>query len=43
MKILVTGDRGYIGSVLVKVLQDKNYFVVGLDAGYSTQFYQIFI
>ena len=24
----------YIGSVLVKVLQDKNYFVVGLDAGY---------
>ena len=33
-KILVTGDRGYIGSVLVPVLQWRGYEVLGFDAGY---------
>lgn len=31
---MVTGDRGYIGSVLVPILRDKGYDVVGYDAGY---------
>jgi len=31
---MVTGDRGYIGSVLVPILKEKNYEVVGYDAGY---------
>ena len=34
MKIMVTGDRGYIGTVLVSMLQEKNYDVVGFDSGY---------
>ena len=34
MRVLVTGDQGYIGSVLVGVLQDKGYEVSGLDVGY---------
>ena len=34
MRVLVTGDQGYIGSVLVGVLQDKGYKVTGLDVGY---------
>jgi nucleoside-diphosphate-sugar epimerase len=34
MKILVTGDRGYIGTVLVSILQEKGYEVVGYDSGY---------
>jgi len=34
MKIMVTGDRGYIGSVLVPILITKKYSVVGLDSGY---------
>lgn len=34
MKVLVTGSKGYIGSVLVEVLLDRGYEVVGLDAGY---------
>jgi nucleoside-diphosphate-sugar epimerase len=33
-KILVTGDVGYIGSVLTTMLQDKGYEVVGFDTGY---------
>ena len=33
-KILVTGDRGYIGSVLVPTLVDLGYEVRGIDAGY---------
>jgi nucleoside-diphosphate-sugar epimerase len=32
MRILVTGVAGYIGSVLVKQLLDKNYRVLGLDS-----------
>tara|TARA_B100000029_G_scaffold485697_2_gene539289 strand:- start:2118 stop:3161 length:1044 start_codon:yes stop_codon:yes gene_type:complete len=34
VKVLVTGDRGYIGSVLTGVLSSRGYSVVGLDAGY---------
>lgn len=31
MKVLVTGSRGYIGTVLVPMLQQKNHEVIGLD------------
>ena len=34
MNILVTGDRGYIGSVLVNILQKKGYSVTGFDTGF---------
>ena len=34
MRILLTGDRGYIGSVLVSELVEKGYEVVGLDIGF---------
>jgi nucleoside-diphosphate-sugar epimerase len=34
MKVLVDGDRGYIGAVLVPVLLDAGHEVVGLDAGW---------
>lgn len=34
MNILVTGDRGYIGSVLVPLLIDKGFNVIGFDAEY---------
>ena len=34
MKLLVTGDLGYIGSVLVPILVQRGYEVVGLDVGY---------
>jgi nucleoside-diphosphate-sugar epimerase len=33
-KILVTGDVGYIGSVLTSMLRDKSYDVRGYDTGY---------
>ena len=36
MRIMVTGDRGYIGAVLVSILKEKGYEVVGYDAGYFT-------
>lgn len=32
--VLVTGDRGYIGSVLVEVLAERGVRVVGYDTGY---------
>jgi nucleoside-diphosphate-sugar epimerase len=32
--ILVTGNLGYIGSVLTNVLKEQNYNVTGLDVGY---------
>ena len=34
MKILVTGNLGYVGSVLVPELILKNYDVIGFDIGY---------
>ncbi len=33
-KILVTGDIGYIGSVLTTMLHEKSYNVCGFDTGY---------
>lgn len=33
-RVLVTGNLGYIGSVLTDILYEKNYDVVGLDIGY---------
>lgn len=34
MKILVTGNQGYIGSVLVPMLQENGHEVIGYDIGY---------
>src|SRR3989338_6988668 len=34
MKVLVTGNQGYIGSVLTEFLQACGHGVVGFDAGY---------
>jgi nucleoside-diphosphate-sugar epimerase len=34
MRVLVAGDRGYIGAVLVPMLLDSGHEVVGLDAGW---------
>lgn len=33
MRVLVTGDKGYIGSVLISVLTEAGYQVSGLDSG----------
>ena len=34
VKVLVTGDKGYVGSVLTDVLLHSGYSVVGFDTGY---------
>lgn len=34
MRILVTGSNGYIGQVLVQMLHEAKYDVLGLDTGY---------
>ena len=34
MRVLVDGDRGYMGAVLVPLLQQAGHEVVGLDAGW---------
>lgn len=34
MRVLVTGDRGYIGAVLVPFIQTAGHEVAGLDAGW---------
>jgi nucleoside-diphosphate-sugar epimerase len=33
-KLLITGHRGYIGSVMAPLLAQAGYEVVGLDTGY---------
>ncbi len=33
-KILITGDNGYIGSVLVKILKSEKFKIVGLDTNF---------
>lgn len=37
MKILVTGDRGYIGSILAPMLVKNGYQVVGFDTDFFSQ------
>lgn len=37
MRLMVTGDQGYIGAVLVPILMGKGYEVIGYDAGYFTE------
>jgi len=37
MKLMVTGDQGYIGAVLMPLLRSKGYEVTGYDAGYFTE------
>ena len=36
-RVLVTGDQGYIGSVLTGTLLGRGYDVVGLDSGYFAE------
>ena len=36
-KVLVTGSEGYIGTVLMPMLIEKGYNVVGLDACYYSE------
>ena len=35
--VLVTGDQGYIGTVLTAVLLERGYQVIGLDNRYFTE------
>jgi nucleoside-diphosphate-sugar epimerase len=37
MNIMVTGDRGYIGSVLVPMMRGRGYKVIGCDSGYFSE------
>lgn len=39
--VMVTGNLGYIGSVMVPVLVEKGYDVVGYDAGYYEDCYLV--
>ena len=43
MKILITGDRGYVGSVLAQMLSDRSYDIVGFDTDYyrGTDLYSV--
>ena len=34
---MITGDKGYIGTVLAPILLEKGYDVVGLDSGYFSE------
>ena len=41
-KIIVTGGLGFIGSNLIKILLQKNYYVINLDKiSYSSSFYNV--
>ncbi len=37
MKVLVTGDRGYIGTVLCQELINQEFEIVGLDSGFFSE------
>lgn len=37
MKIMVTGDRGYVGSILVPTLIEKGYEVLGYDSAFFSE------
>ncbi len=37
MRIMVTGDQGYIGAVLVPMLMNKEYEVIGYDTGFFSE------
>ena len=37
MKILITGNNGYIGTVLTEILYNQGFDVVGLDNNYFEQ------
>ena len=37
MKILVTGNLGYIGSVLTPLLQSEGHEITGFDCGYFAE------
>ncbi len=37
MRVLVTGNRGYIGPILVDMLLEKGYEVVGIDADWYSE------
>ena len=41
MKVLLTGDRGYIGSILSEYLIKENYEVIGVDTGFFEDNYLI--
>ncbi len=34
MNVLVTGNSGYIGPILAKMLNEKSYNVIGYDTDY---------
>ena len=34
MRILLTGHQGYLGTVMVPVLQEAGHDVTGLDSGF---------
>ena len=41
-KIIVTGGLGFIGSNLIKLLIEKNYFVINVDKiSYASNLYNI--
>ena len=41
-KIIVTGGLGFIGSNLIKLLIEKNFYVINIDkVSYSSNFYNV--